>query len=244
MPPHDPAHPERAHPEAAGWVLGVLDPGDAVRFAAHLESCPGCRAAVAELAPAAGMLRAAAPAGLPPPDLQARTLARVRQAAAETRPDRAPARRARWRRWNARMLTLAAAVVIAVGVGVGLLVSQTGGGLSFTIPLHSSAGQAAAGQAVAHQADGGWSIQLTVAHLPDLGPGRFYECWYAGPGSRPGHPRLITAGTFTVGRSGTATVQMWSAADPRTFPVMQITAEAAGDGGQHGHVILTGTPTS
>ena len=187
MPPHDPAHPERAHPEAAGWVLGVLDPGNAVRFAAHLESCPGCRAAVAELAPAAGMLRAAAPAGLPPPDLQARTLARVRQAAAETRPDRAPARRARWRRWNARMLTLAAAVVIAVGVGVGLLVSQTGGGLSFTIPLHSSAGQAAAGQAVAHQADGGWSIQLTVAHLPDLGPGRFYECWYAGPGT-PARP--------------------------------------------------------
>ena len=244
MPPPDPAHPELAHPEAAGWVLGVLDPADAGRFAAHLESCPDCRAAVAELAPAAGMLKAAAPAGLPPPDLQARTLAAVRQAAAETRPGRAAAWGARWRRWNARMLTLAAAVVVAVGVGVGLLASQAGGGPSFAIALHPAAGQAASGQAVAHQADGGWSIQLTVAHLPDLGPGRFYECWYAGPGSRPGHPRLITAGTFTVGRSGTATVQMWSAADPRTFPVMQITAEAAGDGGQHGHVILTGTPTS
>jgi hypothetical protein len=34
---------------------------------------------------------------------------------------------------------------------------------------------------------------------------------------------------------------MWSAADPRTFPVMQITAETAGDGGRHGHIILTGT---
>jgi anti-sigma-K factor RskA len=232
------------HPEAAGWVLGVLDPGDAVRFAAHLESCPDCRAAVAELAPAAGMLRAAAPADLPPPDLQARTLARVRQAAAETRPDREPARRARWRRWNARMLTLAAAVVIAVGVGVGLLVSQTRGGLSFTYPLHPSAGQAAAGQAVAHQADGGWSIQLTVRHLPDLGPGRFYECWYTGSDGRPGHPQLITAGTFTVGGSGTATVQMWSAADPRTFPTMQITAETAGDGSQHGQIILAGTAVS
>jgi hypothetical protein len=139
------------------------------------------------------------------------------------------------------MLTLAAAVVIIVGVGVGLLVSQRGGGPSFTIPLHSSAGQVASGQAVAHQVDGGWSIQLTVSRLPDLGPGRFYECWYAGPGSRPGHPQLITAGTFTTGRSGTATVQMWSAADPRTFPVMQITAETAGDGGRHGHIILTGT---
>ena len=224
-------------------MLGILGPGDVSRFGGHLESCPDCRAAVAELAPTAGMLWAAAPAGLPPPDLQARTLAAVRQAAAESRPDRAPARRARWRRWNARMLTLAAAVVVAVGVGVGLLASQSGGGPSFTIPLHPAAGQAAAGQAVAHQADGGWSIQLTVSRLPDLGPGRFYECWYAGPG-RPGHPRLITAGTFTVGGSGTATVQMWSAADPRTFPVMQITAETAGDGSQHGHIILTGTATS
>jgi anti-sigma factor RsiW len=83
---HDSADPGRAHPEAAGWVLGVLDPGDAIRFAAHLESCPECRAAVAELAPAAGLLKAAAPADLPPPDLEARTLAAVRQAA--TRPAR------------------------------------------------------------------------------------------------------------------------------------------------------------
>ena len=75
----------------------------------------------------------------------------------------------RWRRWNARMLTLV---------------------------------------------DGGWSIQLTVSHLPDLGPGRFYECWYADSDSRPGHPDLITAGTFTTGRSGTATVQMWCTAEP------------------------------
>ena len=244
MPPRDPARPELAHPEAAGWVLGTLDGGDAARFAAHLRSCPDCRAAVAELIPVAGMLKAAAPAGLPPPDLQARTLAAVRQAAAETRPDRAAAWRARWHRWNTRMVTLAAALVVAVGTGAGLLASQSGGGLSFAIALHPTAGHAASGQAVVHQAGSGWSIQLTVAHLPDLGPGRFYECWYAGPADRPGHPQLITAGTFTVSRSGTATVQMWSAADPRTFHTMQITAETSGDGGQHGRIILTGTPTS
>jgi hypothetical protein len=97
------------------------------------------------------------------------------------------------------------------------------------------------GEAVAHQTADGWSIQLTVHDLKPPGPGRFYECWYAGPGNQPGHPDLITAGTFTVGPSGTATVQMWSAADPRTFPAMQITAEQAGDAGQHGQVILTGT---
>lgn len=242
MPPHEP-HPELVHPDAAGWVLGILDLDDASRFARHLPSCPDCQAAVDELRPAAGMLQAAAPAGLPPPDLQARTLARVQQAAAETRQAPGPARRAWWRRWNRRMLALAAAVVIAAAVSTGLLASRPGG-LSFTIPLHSAAGQAASGQAVAHRTGNGWSIQLTVRHLSDLGTGRFYECWYAGPGSRPGHPQLITAGTFTVGPSGTATIQMWSAADPRTFPTMQITTETAGDGGQHGRIILTGTATS
>jgi hypothetical protein len=47
LPPHD-SDPGLAHPEAAGWVLGVLDPDDAERFGEHLPSCPDCRAAVAE----------------------------------------------------------------------------------------------------------------------------------------------------------------------------------------------------
>jgi anti-sigma factor RsiW len=39
--------------DAAGWVLGALDPGDAERFAQHLPTCRACRLAVAELEPAA-----------------------------------------------------------------------------------------------------------------------------------------------------------------------------------------------
>lgn len=243
MPPREP-DAELAHPDAAGWVLGILDLDDASRFARHLPSCPDCQAAVDELRPTAGLLQTAAPTALPPPGLQAWTLARVQHAAAEARPPAAPARRrVWWRGWNRRMLGLAVAVVIAAAVSTSLLLSRPGG-LSFTIPLHPAAGQAASGQAVAHRTGNGWSIQLTVRHLRDLGAGRFYECWYIGPGSRPGHPQLITAGTFTVGPSGTATIQMWSAADPRTFPTMQITTETAGDGSQHGRIILAGTPTS
>jgi len=63
----------------------------------------------------------------------------------------------------------------------------------------------------------------------------------AGPGNRPGRPELITAGTFTVGPSGTGSFTMWSAANPQVFKTMQITAERPGDAGQHGQVILTGT---
>jgi anti-sigma factor RsiW len=73
--------PEPTHPEAAGWVLGTLDPDDAEWFAQHLPSCPGCRATVAEFGPTARLLVTAAPADLAPPGLQARTLAGVARAA-------------------------------------------------------------------------------------------------------------------------------------------------------------------
>ena len=148
-----------------------------------------------------------------------------------------------WRRASVRTLSLAAAVIVAVAIGVAFWVSRPAPtALAFTIPLHATTyGGTASGQANAHHAANGWTISLTVHGLRDLGSGRFYECWYAGPGNRPGHPELITAGTFTVGHGGSATVRMWSAADPRTFPTMQITAERPGDAGQHGQVVLSGT---
>lgn len=229
---------EAGHPDAAGWVLGVLDPGESGRFETHLESCPECQQAVTEFGSAAQMLTTVLPGVQladgpePPPDLQARTLARVQRAA----------RKAAWRRWSPRRtLSAAAAAVAAAVAAIALILASSAPALAFTIPLHPQHGGAASGQAVAHHTADGWSIALTLHGLPKLRPGQFYECWYAGPDNRPGHPDLITAGTFTVSPDGSATVQMWSAADPRGFPVMQITAEQAGDAGQHGQVLLSGT---
>jgi anti-sigma-K factor RskA len=245
MPPGEP-DPERAHPEAAGWVLGTLDPDEADRFAVHLRSCADCQAAVADLRPAARLLQTAAPAAEPPEDLQARTLDAVAQAATSAR----PGKRHIWRRTRSRqILALAAAVVIAAAVSAGLLVSRPAPAQAYTVVLRPQPGagggaRAAAGRAVATQAAGGWSIQLTVSRLADLGPGRFYECWWAGPGNRPGHPVLISAGTFTVGRSGAVTAQMWTAANPGTFQGMQITAQTSAGSGQHGRIVLTGTATN
>jgi anti-sigma-K factor RskA len=237
MPPPD-SDPELAHPEAAGWVLGVLDAADVDRFAEHLRSCPDCRAAVAELGPAARLLQTAAPAGAPPPALQARTLASVAEAASAARPRD---RRSRWRSWNVRMLALAAAIVIAVATGAGLALSHSPSGEKYTIALHSGLGQAASGQAIVLLADNGSSIQLTVAHLPALGPDKFYECWWIGPGNRPGHLDVDNAGSFIVGRSGTATVQMWSAANPDAYPTMEITVGTSASTGPQGPAILVGT---
>jgi anti-sigma-K factor RskA len=235
-----------AHADVAGWVLGALDPADARTFEEHLRSCEQCQAAVAELEPVAKALGKAAPAVEPPEDLEARTVAAVQyavMAASRPEPEKAAAKASRW--WHLhvskRFLPLlsavaAAAVTAAAFVGVQLS-GLTAPPLAATISLHAVPGQTGSGNAAARHADGGWAIQLTVRYLPKLGPGQFYECWYVGPNNRPGHPELITAGTFV---SSNVTLHMWSAADPAKFKIMQITIEQPGGASQRGPVILQG----
>lgn len=154
------------------------------------------------------------------------------------RPARLPRR---WHR-DARWLTVAAAAVVAGAVVVGLeVIPGAPPAVAATISLTAQDGGTASGTATARQATGGWSIRLTVHNLQKLRAGQFYECWYAGPADRPGHRQLITAGTFTVNGGGSETVTMWSAADPRRYRIMKITAESPGDAGQHGTVVLKGT---
>jgi hypothetical protein len=252
---------EPGHPDAAAWALGALDPGEAERYQAHLQSCGACRIAVADFEQVARALAHPPPAAEPPPDLQARTLASVQDAILSAKqpaekPQPAPAKARRWWHWhwNLPVFSAAAALGAAAAAIVTVLVQgpapvqplllpqplpqpQT----QTVIPLHAATGSAASGQATARHTQFGWSIHLTVDHLPPLGPGQFYECWYAGPGNGPGHPELITAGTFKVGPGGAASVNMWSAVNLQVFQTMQITAERPGDAGQHGQVILTGT---
>lgn len=239
------AFTEDPHADAAGWTLGILDHGESGRFELHLESCRQCQQVVADFGPAALMLATAASLPEvrladypePPSGLLTRTLSRVQQAASGNQRTKTP-----WRRWTRRRALAAAAVAAAAAVtGVVLLLMPAAPALAFTIALHPQHGGTASGHATAHHTDDGWSVMLTVYDMPVLGPGQFYECWYAGPGNSPGRPYLITAGTFTVPPGGSATAQMWSAADPRAFPEMEITREAAGDAGQHGQVLLSGT---
>ncbi|WP_345803160.1 zf-HC2 domain-containing protein [Microbacterium sp. AZCO] len=51
----NPDHPHFAQWDAA-YVLGALSPTDRRDFEAHLETCPECRQAIAQLAPTAGLL--------------------------------------------------------------------------------------------------------------------------------------------------------------------------------------------
>ena len=82
MPPDE--NPD-LHPDAAGWVLGALDSDDAAAFETHLQDCAECQATVAEFQEMARVLKLAAPAVEPPPDLESRTLAAVQLAVIEAR---------------------------------------------------------------------------------------------------------------------------------------------------------------
>jgi anti-sigma factor RsiW len=82
------AHRPLGHPEAAGWVLGALDEAEAGAFGAHLWSCARCQAEVSELEAVAKALDRPVPAAEPPPGLEARALAAVRQASQARQPAR------------------------------------------------------------------------------------------------------------------------------------------------------------
>ena len=165
---------------------------------------------------------------------------------ADPRP-RAPRAKIQWRRLGSyRLLTAAAAAVVTVAAFLGFEVFRGAApAVAATIPLHARAGGAGSGLATARQAEGGWSIRLTVDHLKVLGAGEFYECWYAGQASRAGQPpQLIPAGSFTVDSGGNGTFTMWSAADPHKLKTMEITQAGPGKASQPGPVVLLGTARS
>jgi anti-sigma-K factor RskA/putative zinc finger protein len=253
------------HPETAGWALGALDPDDAVRFEEHLATCQQCRVEVAEFTPVAKSLSQAAPAAEPPAGLEFKVVAAVRYAAmaesatsskvtstaarepatsaqAEPKPARTSKSQRWWRRhWTNPLFAALAAAAVTAAAFLGSTLFQAAPVLAATIKLTAQPGFTGSGLATARHTHGGYKISLTVRGLPVSGPGQFYECWYAGPGNRPGHLKLITAGTFVVDHSGSQTLDMWSAANPADFKIMQITLERPGDASQRGKVILSGT---
>jgi len=246
MPPKGQA--ELAHPQAADWVTGTLGPDDVVLFRFHLKGCPHCQAAIAEFGQLGQLLRQLPPAAEPPPALEARTIAGVLAAAAA---DRASSRAGgiakviRFPRWRSRtgLLTIASAVAAAV-IAVLLVVPGLGAQkASFAFQLTpprgpGQAASAASGSAAARQdSSGSWNITLTVRHLKDVGPERYYECWYV---SRDGR-RAVSAGTFVVPSSGNGTFPMTSSADPRDFQSMEITIQSPSkDGALRPPVVLSG----
>lgn len=218
MPDHVAPHP---HPDLAGYVLGALDPGETAAFEQHLAGCDACRAEVDDLQGLPELMDRAAPPIEVPPGLRERTFAAVERAAAGSR-RRGPL---------LRLAAVAAALVVALLGGV--VVSQSGGGgRGEVIELALAAQQGQTGRATAElrRVDDGVAIDMEVSGMAPNPPGSVYECWFVGQGDTLEQPNRVSAGTFTIGASGRASLRMHSAADLRHFPVMGVTLET--DGGR------------
>ena len=194
--------------DAAGtYVLGALPDDERTRFEVHLESCPACRAEVAELRVAVEALPVSPPPMLPSPALKARIMAEVEREAAllasAGQPTRSePAARKR-RSWGLRLpmpaLALACAALI-IGLGAGAVLFG-GGSDSRTIPFKTAPSLQ---QAKADLELGDNGAIIVANGLPPTPDGKVYMVWI----QRPGHAPEPTSALFTPRRDGSATASV------------------------------------
>jgi len=178
---------------AAGYVLGSLDPTERREFESHLATCVECAAEVESLRPVVGALATAVPQVAPSPEIRDRILASAptMRAGLRTGPftthDRKPPLALFW-------LPLAAAIIIAVGASVyAVRLQRQMGELQARFDQEQAAtavlaapdlaridlqGQAAAPDARARAL---WSrsrgLVFTAANLPPAPAGKSYQVW-------------------------------------------------------------------
>jgi anti-sigma-K factor RskA len=208
------------HPDLGGYVLGALEPAERADFEEHLAGCERCQAEVAELRGLPELLEQAAPPVEVPPSLRERTFAAVERAAAQQR---------RRQRLRLALTAAAACLVLVVAFVGGYALSQVGPfadrGRVIEFALAAPDGGAARATAKVRQVGDGLAITMEVSGLAPNPPGSVYECWYVGPGDSLERPNRVSAGTFTVGADGRASLRMHSAADLQRYPAMGVTLE-------------------
>jgi anti-sigma-K factor RskA len=100
------------HTLSGAYAVDALSAEEAQQFATHLEQCQACRDEVRELQDAAARM-GAAEAATPPPALRARVLAAADKMP-QLPPKTTPITAARSKRWTARTVGVAAAVILVV----------------------------------------------------------------------------------------------------------------------------------
>ena len=232
---------EQLKANAAGYVLGSLDPDERREFESHLAECAECAAEMTSLRPIVGTLATAVPQVTPRAELRERVLAAARAGAdqqaglkvrAYTFHDRKAPPPLMW-------LPLAAAIVIAVGVAVyvvrlqrqvGELQAQFDQAQATTAVLAAPdlaridlQGQSAAPGARARAL---WSrsrgLVFTAANLPPAPAGKAYQVWVV-TAQAP-----ISAGLLTANSSGLGTQYYMTPPDIAAPVAVAVTLEPAG----------------
>jgi anti-sigma-K factor RskA len=219
------------------YLSGELDAEQTAVAERLMRDDPAFRAEVERLRPLVADLRAL-PAeawdrtGPPPLAPPADT---GRPAAVEPRPGRP--------RWPSRRFTmpalaagLAAVVLLGLGLLGGLVIARdgddAGGGRALALrPVDSGQGSGTA--TVIDDRD---ELRLSVRGLPPSGPDDFYELWLLNSASD-----LVSLGSFAVGPSGTATIDVPLPVPPDRFAFVDVSVEPAdGDPAHSAHSIIRG----
>ena len=225
---------EELKANAAGYVLGSLDPEERRAFESHLAECAECAEEVASLRPVVGALATAVPQVTPRAALRERILSGAApRAGGDARiHDRKSPGALTW-------LPLAAAIIIAIGAGVYAVRLQRQIGelrARFDQAQATTAVLAAPdlaridlqGQQVAPDARARalWSrsrgLVFTAANLPPAPAGKAYQVWVV-TAQAP-----ISAGLLTPDPSGAGTQFYMTPADIAPPVAVAVTLEPAG----------------
>lgn len=237
-----------------GYALGSLDEDELLRVARHLPRCRSCRVELETFESTADQLGLAAPEQIPPPELKAKLMARIkaREAAGVREPAHARAGQKASGGWwsallgarpSAPVLGLAAAVVMVVLLAVSnlLLWSQLNQ-LQARLPGEHVRLVSLAGTQDAPGAQGYLMVfadepygTLVVEDAPQLEPGYQYQLWLIRDGKR------TSGGVFSVDEHGYGTLQVDASQPLESYPAFGVTIEPAGGSpGPTGKKVLGG----
>jgi anti-sigma-K factor RskA/putative zinc finger protein len=192
------------HPDLVEWALGQLGSEDELALEAHLRTCPDCRATADELLGAHVAMRRAAPPIEVPPGLEARVLP-------------PPRRRVPRALWGLVPLAAAAAAAVFLFAGGGPAGRQ----------LRSTTGERVDVTAVVRVTPVGREVVLDIDALRDPRPDGLYQLWFVAPDDTRRRPHRVSAGTFHPDADGRGEVRLLAAADPKVYPRLSITLQAA-----------------
>jgi anti-sigma-K factor RskA len=214
------------HALSGAYAVDALDDIERAAFERHLAGCPDCRAEVAELREAAGMI-AETTTATPPPELRDKVLAGI--GSIRPLPPEVPAPTARRRR-TVRLLVAAAAAVVLVGAGT-VAWQQPWQDESSQVPsVADQVRNAADAKSTSLDFPGG--AQATVIHADSLDKavivtddmpappnGRVYQLWLDQPGQG-----MVPAGVMPVRADQTVVLE----GDAATALAAGITVEPEG----------------
>jgi anti-sigma-K factor RskA len=203
--------------DVAAYVLGVLEPGEALELERHLEGCADCRAELRWLRPAVDLLPSSVERVEPPLELRAKILDQARSEpgpAASSAGRVSSARRGRLSGWRPVAAVGAIALLLAAAGGYAIRGGDSTGGGASTVVAGRAPG------VIAQVVRRGDSATLHLANVEQMPQNKVLEAWV----QREGDVSPVR-GLFVPDRGGRASTTI---PDMRGVEAVMVTTEPPG----------------